>query len=63
MSEPNGHVVLSIPEDKYKFILKTIEEQKNFLFKLGMHPLVKQEALRGLRIIGNILTTNKKEKT
>ncbi len=57
-------VTLKIPAEKFKFILKTVDEQKDFMFRLKMHPLVKQEAVRGLRIIDNILTSSKvKEST
>lgn len=53
-------IILQIPSDKYKFIKKTISEQKDFLFKIKMHPLVKQEALKGLRIIDSIITNAKR---
>lgn len=61
MSKKTDNITLIIPEEKYKFVLKTVNEQRDFMHKLGMNPLVKQEILRGLRIINNILTTTKKE--
>ena len=57
--ETHKPIVLSIPDEKFSFLLKTLDNHVSFLHRVKLHSLIKQDLLKDLRIIRSILTTNK----
>ena len=54
-------VQISIPEEKYQFLIKTVDSHRSFIGKLGLNDLVKQSLAKDVQIIRSILVSNMKE--
>ena len=54
-------ITLSIPKEKYNFLLKTVKEFKTRIYSWGFDKFMSKKLMTDLRIIDSILTTNKME--
>lgn len=48
-------ITITIPREKYQFLIKTVESHRGLLEKLGVNPLVKQSLVKDVQIIRTIL--------
>lgn len=51
--------VLNMPDEKYKFLMKTLESFKGGIRMLGMNPLYKQSLMRDIHTMESILKGGK----
>jgi len=55
------HIILRIPTEKYKFMLKTLESFKSGIRLLSINLLYKQSLIKEIHIIESILKTNRSQ--
>jgi len=55
------NVVLTIPPEKYKFMVKTLESFKSGIRLLNLNALYKQSLIKELHTIESIIKTNRSQ--
>ncbi len=54
-------ITFQIPGDKYKYLQTVLNNHKDFLHRLGVSDVIKNELVRDMHIIRSILETGRKE--
>lgn len=54
-------VVITIPKEKFNFLLKTVKEFKTRIYSWGFDKFMSKKLLTDLRIVESILNTTKTE--
>jgi hypothetical protein len=53
-------IVLEIPKDKFSYLNSILTSHKEFLHKLGINKAIKDNLVRDVHIVKNIIETSKK---